>query len=55
MASQEAKAMKPLQCILKNENNYINIAYNPGTDDCNKSIAEAKGWTVETIEAEENN
>ena len=32
----------------------IVIAYNPGTDDCKKSIAEAKGWVVETTEPEEH-
>ena len=28
------------------ENNRINIGYNPGTNDANRSIAEAKGWRV---------
>ena len=28
------------------ENKYIDISNNPGTKDCNKSIAENKGWLV---------
>jgi len=47
-----AAALNDLFGSLHGNGGTINIAYNPGTDDCNKSIAEAKGWTVETAEYE---
>ena len=51
--SFSAAALDDLFGTLHGKGGTINIAYNPGTDDCNKSIAEAKGWTVEVVEAEE--
>jgi hypothetical protein len=50
-----AAALNELFGTLHSNGGTINIAYNPGTDDCNKSIAEAKGWTVEIVEPEEEN
>jgi Leucine-rich repeat (LRR) protein len=50
-----AAALNDLFRTLHSKGGIINIAYNPGTDDCNKSIAEAKGWTVEIVEQEEDN
>jgi hypothetical protein len=49
-----AAALNELFGTLHSKGGTINIAYNPGTDDCNKSIAEAKGWTVEVVEPEED-
>ena len=45
-----AEALNELFGSLHGNGGTINIAYNPGTDECNKSIAEAKGWKVETTE-----
>ncbi|MDR0794882.1 MAG: hypothetical protein LBE79_02330 [Tannerella sp.] len=50
-----ASALNDLFGTLHGNGGTINIAYNPGTDDCDKSIAEAKGWTVEVVEPEEDN
>ena len=47
-----AEALNELFGSLHGNGGTINIAYNPGTDDCNKSIAEKKGWKVETTEFE---
>ena len=49
-----AETLNDLFGSLHGKGGIINIAYNPGTDDCNTSIAEAKGWTVEIVELEEN-
>ena len=48
-----AAALDDLFHTLHGSGGTINIAYNPGTDDCNKSIAEKKGWTVEITETED--
>ena len=47
-----ATALNNLFGTLHGKGGTINIAYNPGTDNCNKRIAEAKKWTVEIVEQE---
>ena len=45
-----AEALNELFGSLHSNGGTINIFGNPGTDHCNKSIAEAKGWKVQTTE-----
>ena len=47
-----AAALNDLFGTLHNKGGIINIAYNPGVDDCNISMAEAKGWEVLIVEPE---
>ena len=44
------EALNDLFGSLHGNGGTINIFGNPGTDDCNKSIAQAKGWKVQTTE-----
>ena len=47
-----AAALNDLFGTLHDKGGIINIAYNPGVDDCNISMAEAKGWEVLVVEPE---